>query len=166
MSQGIVSRKGFERRLRMAQRRRQAGDRAGYAAVVNQDGYRQIAQLALAADRDRHIVRPDSPPLEGAGEQGLAAQGPQRLAAADAQGFAAGQYDDGERVPIRRRAGVHQPPVTLMCRATAGRGASMWKSWPLGLPAISRSSAASTAAGPPLRSRSRSSTFWSWPRQP
>lgn len=43
---------------------------------------------------------------------------------------------------------VRQPLVTLICRATAGRGTAILKSWPLGLPTGSTSS------------------DWSCPRQP
>ena len=40
-----------------------------------------------------------------------------------------------------------QPPVTDMCRSTAGAAAAMSKRWRSGLPAIKASSAASTRAG-------------------
>jgi len=61
----------------------------------------------------------------------------------------------------RCRSRGHQPPVTLMWRATAGRFArrSMTKSWPFGFSSIASSMAALSAASEgPARSGSRRST--------
>src|SRR5690606_37033678 len=67
----------------------------------------------------------------------------------------------------REEGTLRQPPVTLMCRPTAGwrRRRSMTKSWPRGLRAMARSIASSS--GPSLieaRSGVRRSAASSWPR--
>src|SRR6516225_6431736 len=70
--------------------------------------------------------------------------------------------DDGDP---RRRIG--HPPVTLMCRATAGRlwRRSMMKSWPRGLRSIASRIAASSASSPSdWRNGVRRSAASSWPR--
>src|SRR5258708_17695439 len=60
--------------------------------------------------------------------------------------------DEGYGVGLGQGRGA-QPPVTLICRDTAGRlwRRSMMKSWPFGLPAVASAIATSTASPPPPR---------------
>src|SRR5580658_6661037 len=84
-----------------------------------------------------------------------------------------GELHEGglRRLVVRRdkgeaRRGAH-PPVTLMCRARAGRlwRRSMMKSWPLGLRPIASSMAAKSGALVlDARSGLRRSAASSWPR--
>ena len=68
---------------------------------------------------------------------------------------------------IRASFEAGQPPVTLMCRPTAGRRVvrSMTKSWPLGLRAIAaRIAAFRSASSADWRKGARRSAASSWPR--
>ena len=135
-----------------------AVDRHAALAVAVQG----LEHEAVAAQRDDDVGLARAATLAVAlGELGERRLGLRRLAGEEGDAQVAGA------VARRGRCGVGaHPPVTLMCRFTAGRlwRRSMMKSWPLGLRAIASWIAASSGASlAEARSGVRRSAASSWP---